>query len=42
MDFVFNNWAVAGAPFVIIGAVVLGWILNHRKQKSSTDHVLKL
>ena len=42
MDFLMSNWAIAGAPFVIIAAIVVGYILNHRKQKSSTDHVLKL
>lgn len=37
-----NNWSIVGIPFVIIGGIIVGYILNHRKGKSSTDHVLKL
>jgi predicted nucleotidyltransferase len=42
MELGWSNWSIIGIPFVIIGGIVVGYILNHKKQKSSTDHILKL
>jgi hypothetical protein len=36
------HWTVAGIPLVIIGGIAVFWALRRHKEKSSTDHVLKL
>ncbi len=36
------HWTVISIPFVVAGAVAVFYMLRRHKEKSSTDHVLKL
>jgi hypothetical protein len=36
------HWTVISIPFVILGGVAVFYMLRRHKEKSSTDHVLKL
>jgi len=36
------HWTVALIPIVAIGVAVYAYLANKHKEKSSTDHILKL